>query len=384
MRVGLVIRQFDPQRGGAERWTCELAERAIAAGYEVHVVAQSFAPAARALPVVPHVVPRTHSPYTFALAIDETLRELDLDLVHDMGFGWNFDILQPHFGAARAQFDRKLLSMPPWKRTVRRVAASLSPRAHQSERLHWRQYADHRRWVIAVSKLVARDLERTLGWPMERTRLIYNGVDLRRFAPTNRELYREAVRKRLKIGADELLVLFVAHNAALKGLPTLIRAVGQLRQANKPVRLVTIGGDDARKYARAARDHGAGDAIDCLGAIEDTAPFYAAADVFALPTWYDSCSLVVLEALASGVPVITSSHNGASELLTQGRDGFVIDDPGDWQQLTAHLTSLLDPTTRQQMGTAARQLAERQPMEANYRQVMALWQQIAGRMRRAA
>jgi UDP-glucose:(heptosyl)LPS alpha-1,3-glucosyltransferase len=235
-----------------------------------------------------------------------------------------------------------------------------------------------------VSKLVARDLERTLGWPMERTRLIYNGVDLQRFAPANRELHRDAVRKRLKIRPEELLVLFVAHNATLKGLPTLIRAVGQLRQANKPVRLVTIGGDDARKYARAARDQGAEDAIACLGAIEDTAPFYAAADVFALPTWYDSCSLVVLEALASGVPVITSSHNGASELLTEGRDGFVIDDPGDWQQLAAHLTTLLDPTTRQQMGMAARHLAERQPVEANYRQVMALWQQIAGRMRRAA
>ena len=97
-------------------WTHEPARRALAAGHEVHVVAQCFGTGEHALPIVPQPVPRVHSPYAFALAIDETLSNLDLDLVHDMGFGWRFDILQPHFGAPRAQFDRKLMSMPRWKR----------------------------------------------------------------------------------------------------------------------------------------------------------------------------------------------------------------------------------------------------------------------------
>ena len=117
MKVGLVVRHFNPARGGAERWTHELARRALAAGHEVHVVAQSFGPPEHALPIVPQKIPRLHSPFAFAQAIDEALGNLDLDLVHDMGFGWRFDILQPHFGAPRAQFDRKLLSMPGWKRT---------------------------------------------------------------------------------------------------------------------------------------------------------------------------------------------------------------------------------------------------------------------------
>jgi UDP-glucose:(heptosyl)LPS alpha-1,3-glucosyltransferase len=384
MKIGLVVRHFDPQRGGAERWTCQLADRAIAAGHEVHVVAQHFGPASRALPILPHVVPRVHSPYAFATAIDETLRPLDLDLVHDMGFGWRFDILQPHFGAARAQFDRKLLSMPAWMRALRRGLAAVSPRWQQSERVHWRQFADHRRWVIALSKLVARDLERTHGWPMERTRLIYNGVDLAHFNPANRACERDAVRNRLHVREDEFLVLFIAHNFALKGLATLIRAVGHLRQQKLPVRLLAVGNHGTAKYARLAHRHAAGEAVQFLGAIEDTAPFYAAADAFALPTWYDSCSLVVLEALASGLPVVTTSHNGASELLTDGLDGYVIRDPGDWEQLADRIEMLLDPAIRARVSVAARRLAERYPLEANYRQVMALWQQLAGRMRRAA
>jgi UDP-glucose:(heptosyl)LPS alpha-1,3-glucosyltransferase len=384
MKIGLVLRHFDAQRGGAERWTWQLAEQAAAAGYEIHVVAEKFSPASRALAIVPHVVPRVHSPYAFAAAIDEKLRELDLDLVHDMGFGWHFDILQPHMGSWRAQFERKLLALPPWMRVARRALATASPRSHQRDRLCWRQYADQRRIVVGLSKLVARDLERMHGWPMERTRLVYNGVDLARFNPKNRAVHRDAVRRRLQLREEELVVLFVAHNFALKGLPTLIRAIGQLRQANRPVRLLAIGGDRPGAYARLARRYGAGDAVRFLGPIEDTVPFYAAADVFALPTWYDSCSLVLLEAVASGLPVITTANNGASELLTEGLEGFVLDDPGDWEELTRGLKMLLDSGTRARLGSAARRLAERHPLEANYRQVMGLWQQVAGRMRRAA
>jgi UDP-glucose:(heptosyl)LPS alpha-1,3-glucosyltransferase len=384
MRVGLVVRHFNPHRGGAERWTHELARRALAAGHEVHVVAQNFGPPEQALPIVPHPVPATHSPYAFALSIDETLGELDLDLVHDMGFGWRFDILQPHFGAARAQFDRKLLSMSPVARTVRRCLTAVSPRWQQHERVAWRQYADHRRLVIALSKIVARDLERTHGWPMERSRLIYNGVDLDRFTPDNRAEHRTVVRERLRIRDDELVVLFVAHNFALKGLPTLLHAVGELRKNRRQVRLLAVGGKPERKYIRLAEQVGAVGCVDHLGAVADTAPLYAAADVFTLPTWYDSCSLVVLEALAAGLPVITTSHNGASEIMTDNHDGFVLEDPADWRHLAQRLDALVDPATRFRLGVAGRKLAERYPIEGNYDQVLNLWNQVAGRMRRAA
>jgi UDP-glucose:(heptosyl)LPS alpha-1,3-glucosyltransferase len=384
MKVGLVVRHFNPARGGAERWTHELARRALAAGHEVHVVAQSFGPPEHELPIVPHPIPRVHSPFAFALAIDETLSELDLDLVHDMGFGWRFDILQPHFGAPRAQFDRKLMSMPPWKRVARRALTAVSPRWQQQERVTWRQYADHRRLVIALSKLVARDLERTHGWPMERTRLIYNGVDLDRYSPDNRQDHRQSVRERLRVRDDELAVLFVAHNFALKGLPTLLQAVGQLRKSGQAVRLLAVGNGKADKYRKLAAECGAADGVEFLGAVADTAPLYAAADVFALPTWYDSCSLVLLEALAAGVPVITSSHNGASEIMSDGRAGFVVENPGDWETLARHLRMLIDPATRFRMGVAARKLAEQYPIEGNYQQVLNLWHQVAGRTRMAA
>ena len=104
----------------------------------------------------------------------------------------------------------------------------------------------------------------------------------------------------------------------------------------------------------------------------------------ALPTWYDSCSLVLLEALAAGLPVITTSHNGASEIMSDGRAGFVVENPGDWETLARHLRVLTDPATRFRMGVAARNLAEQYPIEGNYQQVLNLGDQVAGRLRMAA
>ncbi|MBI2824923.1 MAG: glycosyltransferase family 4 protein [Planctomycetia bacterium] len=384
MRVGIVIRRFDPARGGAERWTCQLAEHAAVAGHEVHVVAQTLGAGLRRMPIVLHVAPRSRSPLAFAAAAEESLRPLDLDVVHDMGCGWHFDILQPHFGAWRAQLERKLAGSSPAARWLKRSLSHVLPRYRRLDRLVWRQYADTRRLVVAVSKLVARDLERTHGWPMERTRVLYNGVDTTQFAPANREVHRDAVRQRLRVRGDELLVLFVAHNFALKGLPTLLRAIAEQRRKREPVRLLVLGSGSARAYARMARQCGAADAVHFLGPVEDTAPFYAAADAFALPTWYDSCSLVVLEALASGLPVVTSRDNGAGELVTHGVDGYLMDDPGDWRQLSGLIDEIWDPLTRGRVGMAARRLAEQHTLTDNCRRVMAVWEQAAGRLRRAA
>jgi UDP-glucose:(heptosyl)LPS alpha-1,3-glucosyltransferase len=385
MRVGLVIRQFDPGRGGAERWTYQLAEHAVAAGHEVHVVAQQFtSPNMRRLPIIPHALPKAHSPLALADAAQHEVRKLNLDLIHDMGFGWHFDILQPHFGSWRAQFERKLLPLPAWLRAAKRGLSRVAPRYQALDRLAWLQYADHRRLVLALSKLVARDLERVQGWPMERCKLIYNGVDLIRYTPENRDEVRSAVRRRVNVDDRTQLVLFVAHNFALKGLATAVRAVAKLRQANRPVRLLVLGSGRPGSYRRLARRLGAEGAVQFLGKVDDSAPFYGAADAFVLPTWYDSCSLSLLEAMASGLPSITSSHNGAGELITHGVDGFVIDDPGDADSLAGHLATLADPATHARVSIAGRRLAERYPLAGNYHAVMDLWAQTAGRVRRAA
>lgn len=385
MKIALVLHHFDPARGGAEQWTYRFAQFAAAAGHEIHVVARTFAVIGRELTFQPHVVDAPRGRLAFAASAEAILRRLAVDVIHDMGGGWYFDVWQPHEGSRRGQMERRLLAERPWMRSVKQSAMRWLPRYREFDQMSRRQLACGRGGrALAVSQLVADDLMRCNGWPRERIATIHNGVDLDRFSPSLRGVHRAEMRARLGIHANEALALFVAHNFALKGLRQLLAAVGRLAAAGQPIRLAVVGGRCTRSWRRLAVRLGAGAVAEFVGSAPDTAPYYAAADLFALPTWYDSCSLGVLEALASGLPVVTTGHNGAAELLTEGKDGHVVADPGDVDTLATRLLRLMDPETRLAMGTAARRTAERHSWSRNCKAVLDLYREIAGAERRRA
>jgi UDP-glucose:(heptosyl)LPS alpha-1,3-glucosyltransferase len=259
------------------------------------------------------------------------------------------------------------------------------PRYRGFRRLARKQYVQDGRLFLALSHMVARDFMRFHQVPAERIRIVYNGVDLQRFSPALQDKYRQQIRKKLGI-RDELLLLIVAHNFALKGVPTLLKSVGALVRQGQPVRLVVAGGKRLEPYRDLAEQLGAGLATRFLGAVDDASPYYAAADLYVQPTFYDPCSLVVLEALASGLPVITTRFNGAAELITPGVEGYVMHDPADAEELTSFVHRLLEPQARTQMGQAARRLAMQHSLERNGAEILAVYreQMSSGRRRLAA
>ena len=107
-----------------------------------------------------------------------------------------------------------------------------------------------------------------------------------------------------------------------------------------------------------------------LGSVSDPETVYKASDVYVQPTWYDPCSLVVLEALASGLPVITSKFNGAGEFIEQGKEGYVISRPDSHKELSTAMLNLFDPKVREDIGTAARKKIEGQTLEHNFKQMV--------------
>jgi len=385
MKIGIVIHHFDPHRGGAEFWTWQFTQHALAAGHEVHVIAQSFTLLTQQMGIVPHRLLGARSRLAFAEAAEFHLRKLSLDVVHDMGCGWHFDVMQPHDGSRTAQFEQKLLGMPRWMRPIKRTVARLLPRYRQIDALQQRQFGDRNRLIIALSKMVARDLVRCHDWPKERIRLIYNGVDLERFSPAHRDEHRGPTRSQLGVQAGEVLLLFVGHDFQRKGLPTLLTAMSQLVNQGLPVRLAVLGGKKFGPYRRMTRRLGVEAAVTFVGSVKDPVPYYAAADVYAMPTLYDPCSLGVLEALASGLPVVTSGNNGAGELVNEGVEGYIVADPADHRQLAERLTALCNAERRTRMSGAARVLAMKHSLARNCQQVLALYDEIeAGRRRRAA
>ncbi len=373
MRIAIVIEALDPRRGGAEAWTWQYVQWLQARGLDVHVLASGFSPETERLGITRHALPQTASRCALAAAAAERLERLQPDIVHDMGCGWHCDVFQPHGGSRQAAFEQNLRLLPRWMAALKRRVAPLLPRYRDFDRLTDRQYSGRQRLYVALSQMVATHMEHYHGVAPQQIRVIYNGVDATRFSPLARTKWRQPMRERLGIANHELLVLIVAHNHRLKGVPALRRAACRLIRLGRPVRLVVAGG---RQHApRPTMRHG----VLYLGPVHDPAPLYAAADVYAHPTWYDPCSLVVLEALASGLPVVTTRYNGASELMQDGQQGYVLDDPADAHSLAARLESLLDRDLRSRMGQCARTLAEAHTLARNFRQLAATYEEIAQR-----
>lgn len=383
MKIGLVIGQFDPRRGGAERSTVQFAAGLIQRGHQVHVVARRFGDQTRRMPIVRHEE-NVRSRIGFARVAEATLRPLHLDVVHDMGAGWHCDVLQPRAGSAIAVGEQKLRLVPGWLRPLKRGFDRLTPRYRSLQRLIARQCVDDGRIVIAMSRMTADHFRRYHGLGPERIRLIYNGVDCRQFCPQHRLAHRHAVRRRLGVGDDTVVLLIVAHNFTLKGVPTLVNAMGRLAARRRPVHLVVVGGRRIGPFVRWAGRMGLAGSVTFTGAVEDTVPLYAAADVYVHPAIYDNCSRVVLEALASGLPVVTSRFDGAGELLTPGVEGFAVSDPTDVDELLGCLEVLFDAPARERMGRAARQLALEHTFDRSVDETLAVYQQITQARRRAA
>jgi UDP-glucose:(heptosyl)LPS alpha-1,3-glucosyltransferase len=301
-----------------------------------------------------------------------------------MGQGWHCDLFQPHGGSRSAAFEQNLCLLPRWLRPLKRRAARWLPRYREFRQLTMGQYMAEGRTFVAISRMVARDFERFHGVRHEQVRLVYNGVDTVRFAPGQQSNYRRIVRDELEVADDELLVLIVAHNFRLKGVGTLLAAAGSLAADGWPIRLAVVGGKRHSAYAKLAGRLGAGQVTRFAGPVDDAVPYYAAADAYVQPTWYDPCSLVLLEALASGLPVITSRYNGAGELVTEGREGWIVDNPADARPVAAHLRTLFDPAVREHMSVAARKLAEAHSLVHNGRELVAIYHDIVASRRRMA
>ncbi len=376
MRIGLVIEQLDLHRGGAEMWTARFAEKLAAGGHEVHVVAKRFSSETLALPIVPHRLEGIRSRLGFAEAAQMKLLSLAPDAIHDMGAGWFCDVFHPHSGSMVALAERKLTMLPRWQRALKAWVDPLLPRRRCFQTLLQRQCRDDGRLIVALSKRVAADFERIHGVPRDRIRLIYNGVDTDQFSPRHRNIYREGIRRRLAIGNDTLLCLIVAHNFHLKGVPALLKAVRRLRKAKTPVRLVVVGGKSLAGWKRTARRLGVGDKVTFVGTVDNPLPYYMAADLYLHPTFYDACSLVVLEALGCGLPVVTSEMNGAGELMTEAHEGYLLPDPTDIDGLVGRIEMFFDAARRDRMGKAARRLALRYSLQRNVSEMLKVYDEV--------
>jgi glycosyltransferase involved in cell wall biosynthesis len=221
---------------------------------------------------------------------------------------------------------------------------------------------------MTFSQRVRERLLEHNGLPPEQVRCNPLGVDLKFFYPDR----QPAPDLSPTLPTRGLVLLFAAHNFRLKGLPTLLQALARSVAQGLDAQLLVVG-DGPRLEAKClAVRHGVAERVRLLGAVAhaDMARLYRACNLLVHPTWSDHCCLVVLEALASGLPVITTARDGASELIEPGVQGLVLEQPGDVGALTNALLLLGDAQRRAAMSVAAAALRPRLDFDAHLRHVM--------------
>ncbi|WP_088254822.1 glycosyltransferase family 4 protein [Fimbriiglobus ruber] len=389
MDIALCYESVLPSRGGAETYIGDLARRLARDGHAVHLYACRWD--AAALPAATHYHrldvpkgPRFRRPWLFAAACAEALTHARHDVSVGFDKTWGQDVLYPQGGLHAASRHHNLLKFD--SRIARIVAAAgklFDPAAWSFAELERKQYLGPKKPLIVVnSRMVRGHFEQFYGVAPDTLRVVHSAIDPLRFVAEDRPKRRQAERDTWGVSPDEPVGLFVAMNYRLKGLAPLIRAVAAVPR-NRRFRIAVVGHPKFAKYERLARRLGVGDRLLFLGFRSDPKDAYFAADFLVHPTFYDPCSLVALEALACGLPVITTRYNGASELLTVPATGFVIDDPHDAQAFAAVIDQVLDPGYRRSASQAARYAANHWTFEQHYRALLDVFGEIRAAKRAA-
>jgi UDP-glucose:(heptosyl)LPS alpha-1,3-glucosyltransferase len=371
-RIAVVIPKFGLV-GGAEGFAALLTER-IAADprFEVHVFANRWADTPER--IVFHPVPIVRFPKflttpSFAWFAGRAISAAGpFDLIHTHDRIFRADLYTMHGIPHRW-----------WVREVRRKGMSLFDRA--LVRVEDRLVAGGGcRRFLAVSEPARKIF---LGeYPIDpaRVTVVHPGIDLSPYAKLDRERCRREIRGRFGIGPDEPLILFVSMNFAIKGLDHLLRGLGCLREKDLSARfrLLVIGRGDEKRYRGMACDLGIGDSVLFAGAVarEKLPEFYLAGDLYAMLSRFDTFGMVVLEAMAAGLPVLISGSVGARDIVREGENGFVVENPADPEAVAERIGAMLHGKTRERMGREALKTAGENSWERTVDRVLALYEEI--------
>ncbi|HKQ38829.1 MAG TPA: glycosyltransferase family 4 protein [Verrucomicrobiae bacterium] len=344
LNVGLV-RQRYVASGGAERYLHGVIEELVARGQRVHLFANAWTETAG---VEFHRVPMVRGTsflkiLTFAIAARKAVRRAHCDLVFSLERTLEQDVYRAGDGCHREWLARRGyggLRVNPLHLTI----LGLEKRVFSPERTGW---------IIANSNRGKQEIIQHYRFPAERIQVIYNGVDLNRF------------QLRTKKKNDTVNLLFVGTGFERKGLLFCIRALARLPHH---YRLTVIGRGDIRRYARVAADMGLGDRVRFAGHDLDMPAEYARADLLVHPAIYEPFANVCLEALASGVPVVTSRVNGASEIIEHSESGAIVERPQD----IAELVGAIRLFENRDASSFARKTAERFPLAGNVERTLDL------------
>lgn len=361
MKIALVRKNYTPY-GGAENYLRLVAGRLAALGNEIEIYSAEGRPDPdfRIRRVQTLRKPSFISNILFAVNSRKALQDAAPDVILSFERTMHQDIYRAGDGCHREWLKKRGII----ESSLKQESFKLNP--HHLLLLYLeRRCLEISRCIIANSKMVKNDIVRNYSISPDKISVIYNGVDIERFRPAGDER-----KKALKAGyriQEENVVLFVGADFKRKGVDALLQAFSMLDL--KETRLIIAGKAGKPEYTAMAEKLGISKNVTFWGPEKEVDKLYALSDLFVLPTIYDPFSNATIEAMASGLPVITTHYNGVSEIIEDGVQGYIVD-PLDVELLSARIGAALADS--EEMGRKARARAEECPVENAVSEIVSL------------
>jgi len=208
---------------------------------------------------------------------------------------------------------------------------------------------------VAVSNLTRDIFLQEYNIDPQRVTVIHPGVDLNDYAPTDKKSIRACIRKEYGFRSEEPIIVFASMNFEIKGLDAIMLALARLKAKQHSFKLLAVGKGNVKKYTQMAREKKIADNVVFTGPLskEKLIRLYLAGDMYIMLSKFDTFGMVVLEAMAAGLPVIISTNVGAKDIVQEGENGFIISDTSNADYIASKIALLLNENIRSSMSRKA-------------------------------
>jgi UDP-glucose:(heptosyl)LPS alpha-1,3-glucosyltransferase len=340
MKIAVIRKNFDPY-GGAERYLSRLTSQLVREGHEIHIFAKRWETGSEENgKVIWHRVPTIDTfsfleVLSFARFASALVRRENFDVIHSFDRTLYQDVYRAGDGCHREWLIQRK-KIEPWIKglshsvnPMHRSILSLEKRLFQSPRL---------KRIVAISQRGKEEIIRHYQVPASKIKVVYCGVDPTQFNPERSLKYRQKIRQEFALEERDRVLLFIGSGFERKGLKFIIASLPHLKEN---VKLVVVGKGRPAYYQKMVKKLKVRDRVLFAGPRRDAENFYGAGDLFILPSIYEPFSNACVEALACGLPVITTRITGASELIREEKNGLIIEDPRNIQEMVGTLQKAL-------------------------------------------
>ncbi len=341
MKIAVISRGTLSHKGGAERFTLSFCMELVKMGHSITVYSPEVFENNLGIRSIKVNFLKTISflkILSFNWAVKRLIQKADYDIIYGHCQCYPLDVYYAGGGV------HKLWMNIRYENKVLRMIKYITSPVHIA--MVWMEkkiFADtNNRYIVTNSKLVKSHIISSYNFPEEQIKVIYDGIDQDVFN-FNVRSERSFLREKYCIQKEDVVVFFASNNWERKGLETILLSLKKLPEKYK---VVVAGRGNIKKFSNIINEGNLSKRVILLGVIKDIQKYYGMADVFVLPTMYDPFAQVCREALACGVPVITTKMNGACEIIQDGFNGFVLDSWRDYPKLSNFLLNFDDESKR--------------------------------------